>query len=384
MKTITKIHIKGFRSLRDVTFEPGPITVMIGANGSGKSNLLAFLRLLPLLRTRSLRRFVADLGGADSVLFRTGRFTPELTAEVEFRNDRLRTRYDLRLARTQTDALAFVEEGVSGRTTADAPWARTSLGVGHNESRIEEFATSKESTREARSVRRLLSRISFFHFHDTSSNSPLRSTGRANDSSYLRSDGSNLAPYLLRLKQSQAHRAEWAMLSGLVHRIAPYIKELMPTPVNADPDTFRLDDPDGAADQVSVRLDWIDENDERYGVHHFSDGTLRAIALFAALTQSQEHLPEFIGIDEPELGLHPAALALFVGLIRSIAPRCQVLLATQSPALLDHFDPEEVIVAERDQGATRIRRLEPKALAGWLKDYSLSDLFDKNVLGGRP
>lgn len=384
MKSITKIHVQGFRSLRDVTFEPGPLTVLIGPNGSGKSNLLSFLRLLPLLRTRSLARFVADLGGADSVLHRGGRFTPELTAEIEFRDDRLRTRYDLRLARTQADTLAFVDEGVSGKTTASAQWVRTSLGTGRTESQIEEFAASKASTREARAVRHWLSRINFYHFHDTSASAPLRAAGRANDSYYLRSDGSNLAPYLLRLKQAEGDRSAWTMLSGLVRRIAPYVKELAPTPVNADPETFRLDDPDGGADRVKVRLDWIDERDERYGVHHLSDGTLRAIALFAALTQPPQQLPEFISIDEPELGLHPAALSLFVGLVRSVAPRCQVLLATQSPALLDHVSPEEVVVAERDDGATRLTRLNPKALAGWLEDYSLSELFDKNVLGGRP
>ncbi len=381
MKCITQLHINGYLSLKDVTLELTSVNVIIGANGSGKSNLLSLLRLLPLLRTRSLRRFVADLGGADTLLFRGGKITPELAADVEIEHERGRLRYDLRLARTQADALAFADEGVS-RLEAEG-WSRQSLGVGHTESLLSETRAGDRTSPPA-DVHDVLSRISFYHVHDTSPASPLRSAGRANDHRYLRSDGSNLAPYLFALSQSEAHRAEWRLLSGLVRRIAPFIKELAPTPVNADPDTFRLDDPTADIDRVTIRLDWIDEHDQRYGVHQFSDGTLRAIALFTALTQPGDRLPTFISIDEPELGLHPSALTLLVGLIRSLAPRCQILLATQSPSLLDHFDPEEVIVADRVDGATRFTRLDPGTLSGWLEDYSMSELFDKNLLGGRP
>jgi len=89
-----------------------------------------------------------------------------------------------------------------------------------------------------------------------------------------------------------------------------------------------------------------------------------------------------VSIDEPALGLHPAAIALL--LVRSVASKCQVLLATQSPALLDQLDAEEVVVAERESGAATFRRLSSSQLESWLEDYSLSELFDKNVLGGRP
>ena len=115
-----------------------------------------------------------------------------------------------------------------------------------------------------------------------------------------------------------------------------------------------------------------------------SDGTLRCIALFTALGQPVESLPAFLSIDEPELGLHPAALGILASLVRSTSTHAQILLATQSPALLDLFDPQDVVVAERAQGATTFRRLDPDQLAGWLEDYSLSELYDKNVLGGRP
>lgn len=133
-----------------------------------------------------------------------------------------------------------------------------------------------------------------------------------------------------------------------------------------------------------MRLYWNDERDYRFDVHDLSDGTLRAIALFAALTQPPSTRPQFITIDEPELGLHPAAISIFAGLVRSASAHSQILVATQSPALLDEFSPDEVIVAERRGGESGFKRLDPKELEAWLEDYSLSQLYGKNVLGGRP
>ncbi|MBK7759857.1 MAG: AAA family ATPase [Deltaproteobacteria bacterium] len=228
--------------------------------------------------------------------------------------------------------------------------------------------------------------MSFFHFHDTSPSSKLRSNARGVDHQYLRSDGSNLAAYLLarKLGGGEESRAAWRMLEGLVRQVAPFIKSLEPTPNVDQPEAFRWNDPDVRLDQVTVRLDWIDQNDNRFGVGQLSDGTLRALALFAALTQPGATLPTFITIDEPELGLHPAALALFVELVRSISHRAKVVLATQSPALLNLVEPEEVLVVERVNGATQLRRLDRESLAEWLEEYSLAELYDKNLLGGRP
>lgn len=133
-----------------------------------------------------------------------------------------------------------------------------------------------------------------------------------------------------------------------------------------------------------VRLDWVDDRGETFGPAHLSDGTLRAIALLTALGQPTALLPILSVIDEPELGLHPAALTMLCALIKSVAAHRQVIVSTQSPAVLDEFAPEDVVVAERKDGATSLHRLDPKELASWLDDYSLSELYDKNVLGGRP
>jgi predicted ATPase len=372
-KALTRIRVEGFRSLESIELAPGRVTVLIGANGSGKSNLLACLRMVSLMRAQSLRRFVGEAGGASALLHYGPRVTKELGLRLEF-GETEADAYTARLGYAAGDTLLYLEETVEHRGPKDAGFKEQSFGAGHSESRLEEEA-QKPNSGIARTVRWWLSRMNFFHFHDTSALSPLRQNARQADDRYLRSDGSNLAAFLRRLASSEVaeDQAAWKRIGMLVRQIAPYVKRLEPDLVDpANPETS------------AVRLYWVDDRDYRFDVHDFSDGTLRAIALFTALAQPVSSLPAFVSIDEPELGLHPAAISLLASLVRSVAPRCQVLLATQSPALLDEFEASEVVVAERVDGATRFRRLDAEKLAAWLEDYSLSQLFDKNVFGGRP
>jgi predicted ATPase len=93
--------------------------------------------------------------------------------------------------------------------------------------------------------------------------------------------------------------------------------------------------------------------------------------------------------DEPELGLHPYALSLLGGLIqKAVAPHGipanQVIVSTQSALLLNEFVPEDVVVVERSEGQSVFRRLESSQLSNWLSDYTLGELWQKNLLGGRP
>lgn len=374
IKAITHIHAEGFRSIKSVTLNPGRITVLIGPNGSGKSNLLSFLRMIPLLRTQSLRTFVGEAGGASALLHYGPKTTREIGVRVEFEQDAGANAYCARLGYAAGDSLIFLDETVGYRRQNVTEFRLNSLGAGHAESLLEEAAKDSKNT-TARTVRWWLSRMNFYHFHDTSGRSALRQNAHPAGSHFLRSDGSNLAAYLYRLANSEAADdiSAWKRVGLLLQQIAPYVKQLEPALVNPN-----------SPEKSWLRLFWFDERDHRFDVSDFSDGTLRALALITALSQPAESLPAFICIDEPELGLHPAAITLLVGLVRSVAPRCQVLLATQSPALLDHFEPEEVVVAERERGGTVFHCLDPAKLAVWRDDYSLSQLYDKNILGGRP
>jgi predicted ATPase len=339
--------------------------VLIGPNGAGKSNLLQALRLIPLLRTRSLQRYVADHGFGAALLHYGAKATDAIDLGVVIRDQGTTYHYDARLAFAPDDTLYFQTENAA-RVNPDDTWSISSLGGGHRESHLLDEAY-RDTTVAA--VNEWLGRMTFYHFHDTSPQSKLRTHARREDDRYPRSDGSNLAAYLLRLKESNdsADQKAWQRINRHCRHIAPAIKQLDPVAVNG-----------------SVRLDWIDDCDERFGCHQFSDGTLRALALITVLSQPSERLPRLISIDEPELGLHPSAIALITELCRSISRHTQIVLSTQSTELLDYFTADEVVVVERQQGETRLTRLSSEALQNWLQDYSLSELYDKGVIGGKP
>lgn len=371
---LTRLHIKGFRSLKDVTLHLGPINVLIGPNGAGKSNLLTALRLIPLMRTQSLRRFVGEQGGASALLHFGPSTTREIEFDLDFAVDAGSNGYHAHLGYAAHDSLIFLDESVQ-YSKADQPSPLTiSLGAGHTESLLAERAAGSPQAKTERALDRLVARMSFYHFHDTSLTSPLRQNAVRADDRYLRSDGSNLASVMYRLKMSESAdlRPAWNRIEGLVRSIAPFIATLEPALVAPE------------APNSAVRLYWTDVRGHRLDVHDLSDGTLRAVALIVALAQPASALPAFITVDEPELGLHPAALALVASLVRSVSAHSQIVLSTQSTALLDEFEPEQVIVVEQRDGQSAFERLKLAELEGWLAEYSLSELYDKNVLGGRP
>ena len=294
------IHISGFCSLKHVVLEPGRLTLLIGPNGAGKSNLLQAMRLIPFLRSRSLQRYVAEHGFGAALLHYGPKTTEAIELGVEIRDQGSIFRYDARLAFTPDDSLYFQTENAVCWHPDESP-VISPLGGGHRESKLQE---ANPEDKIIATVNWWLGRMTFYHFHDTSAQSKLRTHARREDDRFPRSDGSNLAAYLLRLKESDqdADRKSWQRINRHCRHIAPAIKELDPVAVNG-----------------SVRLDWIDDRDQRFGCHQFSDGTLRALALITVLSQPTAKLPRLISIDEPELGLHPSAIALIAELCRSIS-----------------------------------------------------------------
>lgn len=365
--SLTRFRVAGFRSLRDVTIEPTPVTVLIGPNGAGKSNLLWALEMVRMLAFEALQLFVGERGGATFLMHYGPQTTASIDLALEFKSSNGESAYEARLGYGADESLIFLLERAGFRPSDDQPWHWTDFGAGHRESRLREKA---ETDITARTVRRWLRQLNFYHFHDTSRRSALRTRSFADTAAdYLRSDGSNLPAFLHALQQAEdvAGKAAWRRIEGSLRRVAPFITALRP-----------------AEDRSGTRLEWVDERGATFGPAHLSDGTLRALALIAALGQPESGLPLVSCIDEPELGLHPAALEVLCGLMSSVAERRQVIVSTQSPAVLDHFEPRHVIVTERQDAATVLRRLDEERLASWLEDYRLSELYDKNVLGGRP
>lgn len=364
---LTRVRIAGFRSLKNVELDLTPVTVLIGPNGAGKSNLLWALEMVSLLASNSLQLFVGERGGATYLMHYGPKRTPTIDLSLEFVVRGGENAYEARLGYGADESLIFLSERAGHRASATQPWRWEELGAGHRESKLED---ASKSSKTAKTVLWLLRRVNFYHFHDTSLRSPLRTRNFADTSAaYLRSDGSNLAVFLdgLRGSSEPENTAAFERIVSHVRAVAPFVREILPL-----------------RDRHGTMLEWRDDRGETLGPAHLSDGTLRAIALFAALGQPRASLPLVSCIDEPELGLHPAAIDLFGGAVRSVSADRRVIVSTQSPQVLDQFDEESVVVAERVSGETRLTRPELPKLKQWLEEYRLSDIYESNLIGGRP
>ena len=370
---IEAIRIRGFRSLRDVELADLPdATVLIGANGSGKSNFIRFFEMLSwMFKSRRLGEFIEMQGGADDQLFRGNRTTPRMEAEISLRTPKGRNDYRFALSYASPDRFFFSEEKFrfsSAEMPGEATWQ--SVGSGHRESLIMEAAQSVMpgvNARTASVIVSLLQDCSVYQFHDTSAGSPFKQKWDARDSNYLRSSGGNLAAVLHRLEREDIKRFE---------RICRHVSRILPVF-----DRFAIEESYG-----NVFLTWKARGaDKTFGAHLTSDGSLRFFALVTLLNLPLEMLPDVILLDEPELGLHPAAITLIGDMIQALSSQRQIIVATQSPILVDAFGLDEVVVTEIRDGATVFEQRPPKDFQRWLDDsFSTGDLWQKNLLGGRP
>lgn len=128
-----------------------------------------------------------------------------------------------------------------------------------------------------------------------------------------------------------------------------------------------------------LKLFWQNKDSQyNYGVNDLSDGTIRFIALVVLFMQP--NLPETIVLDEPELGLHPQAIGILAGLIQSASRSSQIIIATQSADLINNFTPEEIIAVNQKKGCSIFQRLDTENLDIWLQEYSLGELWQRNIL----
>ena len=313
-------------------------------------------------------------GGADRLLHFGSKNIDSLSFHVSFETDTEGTfnQYRIVLAPTEDDRLyPSIENVYFWDSTQYAQPLTYSISVDGSEAAISN--TDRITVPRARWISQYvgayLDQWRTYHFHDTGTNSPMKKTADVNDNRYLRPDGSNLPAFLYLLKQK--HKHSYRMILNTVRKVTPFFNDfqLLPQSLNED----------------KIRLEWQHIGTEDYfDVSSLSDGSLRFIALATLLLQPVNLRPSIILLDEPELGLHPLAVTLLASLIRQASVNTQVILATQSPALLDHFDPEDVLVTERVDQGTALLRLSSEALAIWLEDYSLGELWEKNELGGRP
>ena len=382
---IESIKIQGFRSLADVELTDLPnATVLIGPNGSGKSNIFLFLEMLrQMLRYRRLGEFVARHGGADDQLFGGSARTPEIFTSIGLKNGDGQHTYDVTLHFAQTDIFICSGEHLISKRDGFPMEMRNSVRPGggsesglmsprsdEQEDEMEEsirtspFISSFLRSRSA--FRNLFGEIALHQFHNTGFNSNIKKSWDVTDNARLRADGANLAAILFRLEREDTRRYDY--ICNLINRILPTF------------DRFDLVESYG-----KVMLRWkVRGSDKTMGAHLTSDGSLRYFCLVTLLNLPEEMLPSVILLDEPELGLHPSAVGLIGAMIKRMSRKRQVIVATQSPLLVDEFAPNEIFVTELKEGRTKITRQNEEYLSVWLEEFSTGELWQKNVLGGHP
>lgn len=365
MMRLKSISLHGFRSIRRLAdFELKPLNVLIGANGSGKSNFSNFFRMLGQIAANGLQLWTARQGGASALLSDGPGVTPELTFHLALASETSgQYDYKVTLIHSAGDTFVFAKESYLG-PLPDSP-SSGRLGAawlegGHRE------ALLLDGTDSRRSLRQVLQSYRVYQFHNTTETARIRQRAQLHDGDSLKEDGGNLAAVLYRYKTAS---------QKYYQRIVETLRQVVPC--FAD---FHLE-PDGD----SLLLRWRERGtDVTFGPHQASDGTLRLMALTTLLLQPRAALPPALILDEPELGLHPAAITLVAGLLRTAARDCQVIVATQSIPLLDQFDVGDVVTVNRRGRESVFERPDPERLREWLEAYSLGELWQKNVLTAGP
>lgn len=358
MATLQRISIHGFKSIRALdSFELRDLNVLIGPNGAGKSNFINLFRMLAEMMERRLQLFVTAQDGPDSLLYGGRKRTSEIAADFEFGKNG----YHVTLV-PAGDRMVFSREvsTFSGDRFDANPHP---LGSGHDEAKLPDAQDSY-----APYVRNAIASWRVYHFHDTSETAGFRQAQAVRDNLRLKAQGDNLGPFLRFLKEQ--HPESYELILDTVRRAAPFIRDLVYRP---DPGE-------------RMELEWLaaDDPETPRGPRQLSDGTLRFLALATLLLQPRSLRPHTILIDEPELGLHPFALGLLGALLRRASSEGQIVVSTQSAELVSELEPEDVVVASLESGASVFRRLDREPLREWLADYSLGELWRMNVLGGRP
>jgi len=348
------IEINGYKSIKKARIDLAPINILIGANGSGKSNFISFFDFLNRLYNRKLNEYIALKGGDNKILHKGKKNTDAISFKMEFDNGQ--NGYSAKL-QSGTDGFVFLRENLIYK------------GDPKDISRSGSEAQIKVTDNyRAKYVIKYLNGFRKYHFHDTSSNSPFsKYSNIENDIYYFYEDGMNLAAFMYYIYET--NKIVYNRIIKNIQSIAPYFSDFYFAP----------------SKEKIVRLQWTDKySDVVFGANDLSDGTLRFIALSVLFLQPT--LPDTIIIDEPELGLHPSAIAKLAGMMKSVSDRgCQVIVATQSTDLISHFLPEDIITVDQVDGQTIFNRLSSSNLHQWLEDYTIDDLWKRNIItGGQP
>jgi len=361
---LSQININNFKSIRKLSISLNEINVLIGPNGAGKSNFIQFFKLLNNIVSQNLQINITQNGGADSFLHFGRKNSEILSGTVSFAQNI----YQFELSPTADNNFYFNKEIIKDPRLENNKSEIKNISKGNRESNLITVYHKELFYNAKHIIFTSIDRWKIYHFQDTSFNSKVKQESDINDNRSLKSDASNLSSFLYFLQEK--HSEHFIRIENTIKLIAPFFEKFQLEPL--------------ALNKEKIRLEWKHVgSDEYFNANHLSDGTLRMICLITLLLQPD--LPDTIIIDEPELGLHPAAIELLSSLIKSVAANNkQIICSTQSVTFLNHFEPEDIIAVDRNNGESLFKRLNKDTLTEWLNEYAIGELWEKNVLGGRP
>ncbi|PRP94872.1 AAA family ATPase [Enhygromyxa salina] len=359
MRKLEKLTIRGFKSIRDQTLQLMPLNILIGANGVGKSNLIGVFQLLREIVAENLAAYTATKGGPDAVLHFGRKHTERLHIGLDFADGAVTNSYAVDLIPTEDNRFVIESETASYRERDNDPRSHD-LPISSYSS---ESKLRTHSHRCAQQVLDDLEGYRVFHFHDTSASAPMKQLCEIDDNRFLRANAENLPAYLYFL--AQKHPDSFATIEGAIRQVAPFFDRFELAPSRLNPSR--------------IQLEWKERGrDAFFKASALSDGSLRFICLAALLLQPEP--PRLILLDEPELGLHPAAITVLAGMMSAAASRIQIIAATQSVTLINHFTPAQVWAVEREGGQSVFKQLSAEDMSAW-SDSAISGRND--VTGSR-
>ena len=335
---LSNIKIEGYKSIKSLDLTMKPINVLIGANGSGKTNFITVFQFLNIIYQRKLQNYVAKNGGAERFLHFGSKTTEKIFLKLSFHQDETRANYyEIELTKNSEDDVLLIELEQFFNKLASMNAIESNL--------------RNHKSKVGNHVKDYLSNCKVYHFHDTSETAKFKSTQDIYDNDFLHSDAANLASFLYRLKKE--FNPEYQQIIMAVQAVASFFHDFK----------FKVFN-----DNILLR--WLHTNDLEGGgfsANSLSDGTARFICMATLLLQPKQLRPKTIVLDEPEIGLHPAALELLSEIIKSIADESQIIISTQSVTLANYFDKNDFIVVDQIDGVSKFSRLgDGDELETWL------------------
>jgi predicted ATPase len=390
---LLKLHIENFRSLRDVTWEPGDLNVLIGPNAGGKSNLLKAIDLLAAAADGRLRDHVTRQGGIGSIVWNWGFDAIEFSALVRRSKDRNvssrsgQIAYGLALQRAEKSS----DYKVVGETLGPLPKSDKSppdyafnrdehhgaVGSARNGNSFgaDELKSDESLFLYARSPRfggkfvnefgKYLSGWKPYQSFRTDPDATARWSEISRREPLLAVNGANLVSVLHTLySDSSAFESDVndAMFAAFGDEFVKLVFS-----------------PDAADQRIQFKVRWK-SLENPVPASDLSDGTLRYLYLLAILANPNP--PPLIAIDEPEIGLHPRMMRYIAEFAVEAAERTQVVFTTHSAAFLDALTPfnPTVTVVEARGSETQIKNISTEILSHWLKEYTLGEIFRSRQL----